>query len=442
MTTEALLRDALELDDAHHLFAWLRGLSFVEAGADGLFPHELARDVLDIDLRWRDPDAYKRHVPAGPRPHPPQPRDHARARPAARHLRREVRVPQPAQRAVSGRLDRLGRAIPRAGAVPRIAPPVLDLVARYEGPESADIAAHWLDRQRDGFVVIREPDGTLRGFLGLLDLTAASTADRAADPAAQAAWRQANSPDPVRAGEIVTQTRFVIDSQAYQAPSPTLNATPVATLQRYLQDPGSGVRLPHPRRSRPVGRLLRSRRPAPRQRRRLHCRQSTLWPVLPRLSRRARGRTVGAVDRTRAKPGAHARHPPALRRCWCCPSPTSPTPCAGPCTICTAPTCWRVSPCCEPACFANGPAPRIRTPRTLTRCYATPWRPFASDPRDDKLLRAVERTYLRPAATQEAAAALLGLPFSTYRRHLSQGMARVVSWCWEREVYGAAHEHK
>ena len=36
------------------LFEWLRGLSFVESGADGLFPHDLARDVLDADLRWRD----------------------------------------------------------------------------------------------------------------------------------------------------------------------------------------------------------------------------------------------------------------------------------------------------------------------------------------------------------------------------------------------------
>ena len=59
-TTEALLRDALEIDDAHDLFAWLRGLSFVYPGSDGLYPHDLARDVLDADLRWRDPDAYKR----------------------------------------------------------------------------------------------------------------------------------------------------------------------------------------------------------------------------------------------------------------------------------------------------------------------------------------------------------------------------------------------
>ena len=61
-------------------------------------------------------------------------------------------------------------------------------------------------------------------------------------------------------------------------------------------------------------------------------------------------------------------------------------------------------------------------------------------PRDDKLLRAVERTYLRPAPTQEATAAVLGLPFSTYRRHLSQGVARIVAWLWDREVYGATSE--
>ena len=59
-------------------------------------------------------------------------------------------------------------------------------------------------------------------------------------------------------------------------------------------------------------------------------------------------------------------------------------------------------------------------------------------PRDDKLLRAVERTYLRPAPTQEGAAELLGVPFSTYRRHLSQGVGRVVAWLWDRELYGAA----
>ena len=43
---------------------------------------------------------------------------------------------------------------------------------------------------------------------------------------------------------------------------------------------------------------------------------------------------------------------------------------------------------------------------------------------------------------QEAAAEVLGLPYSTYRRHLAQGVARIVAWLWDREVYGATAEHR
>ena len=53
----------------------------------------------------------------------------------------------------------------------------------------------------------------------------------------------------------------------------------------------------------------------------------------------------------------------------------------------------------------------------------------------------LERTYVRPAATQERAAAALGLPFSTYRRHLTQGVDRVVAWLWDQEVYGSSEHH-
>ena len=54
-------------------------------------------------------------------------------------------------------------------------------------------------------------------------------------------------------------------------------------------------------------------------------------------------------------------------------------------------------------------------------------------PRDDKLHRVIDRTYLRPAPSQEGAAELLGLPSSTYRRHLTQGVSRIASWLWDRE---------
>jgi hypothetical protein len=38
---------------------------------------------------------------------------------------------------------------------------------------------------------------------------------------------------------------------------------------------------------------------------------------------------------------------------------------------------------------------------------------------------------------QEAAAERLGLPFSTYRRHLTTGVERVTGWLWQRELHGA-----
>ena len=60
-------------------------------------------------------------------------------------------------------------------------------------------------------------------------------------------------------------------------------------------------------------------------------------------------------------------------------------------------------------------------------------------PRDDKRWRAVERTYVHPAGSQERAAEALGLPFSTFRRHLTQGVDRVVAWLWDQEVYGPQH---
>ena len=59
-TTEDSLRAALGADDVRALFGWLRGLSCMEAGRRGLHPHDLARDVLDADLRWRDAQRYRR----------------------------------------------------------------------------------------------------------------------------------------------------------------------------------------------------------------------------------------------------------------------------------------------------------------------------------------------------------------------------------------------
>ena len=44
------------------------------------------------------------------------------------------------------------------------------------------------------------------------------------------------------------------------------------------------------------------------------------------------------------------------------------------------------------------------------------------------------RTYVRAAPTQEAAAEVLGLPFSTYRRHLAKAIDQVTDLLWAVEI--------
>lgn len=57
-----------------------------------------------------------------------------------------------------------------------------------------------------------------------------------------------------------------------------------------------------------------------------------------------------------------------------------------------------------------------------------------SSPKLARGYRALHHTYLNPASTQEQAADLLQLPFSTYRRHLLEGIAHVVERLWLKEI--------
>jgi hypothetical protein len=63
LTTESLLGELLpaaspDEPSAHDLFEWLRSLSFIDSGPAGIFPHDLAREAIVADLRWRDPEWY------------------------------------------------------------------------------------------------------------------------------------------------------------------------------------------------------------------------------------------------------------------------------------------------------------------------------------------------------------------------------------------------
>src|SRR5690606_19101485 len=80
----------------------------------------------------------------------------------------------------------------------------------------------------------RDHTGDVQGTLAIIDLARSSPEDIDADPGARAAWEYAHSSAPPRPEEALTQCRFIVDRHSYQGPSPTLNATPILTLQRQL----------------------------------------------------------------------------------------------------------------------------------------------------------------------------------------------------------------
>jgi hypothetical protein len=59
---------------------------------------------------------------------------------------------------------------------------------------------------------------------------------------------------------------------------------------------------------------------------------------------------------------------------------------------------------------------------------------LAGDPKGDQLRAVLNRTFVRAAPTQEAAAEVLGLPFSTYRRHLARAIDDLTEALWAVEI--------
>lgn len=435
-TTETLLRDVLDEGDVHDVFTWLRELSFIELRPDGVAPHDLARDVLDADLRWRDPDTYG-YVFRKVRGHSltlarsTTGRAQQRAIFDLKFLFRQYRtIMAPVE------WGSWGEYYPEP-ARPDDHASILELVRVWEGEQSAATAARWLGRQPEAFSVIRGPDGDLRGTVAIVDLTRAAQEDVEADPAARAAWAFAHRSAPPRRGEALTVCRFVVDRYSYQEPSPTLNAVPILTLQNQLCAPTLSwdfLALAEPDRwddyfaaadlpraegadfsvgDRRYGLFAHDFRRVPMD----------VW--VERWTERALAQEGLVASRKRPPASLVLSYPDfeaAVRQGF---------------KDLRRPDLLARNPLVRTRLVADRSTTGATGAAVLEAVLREAAATLADHPRDDKLLQAVDRTYLRAAATQEAAAASLGLPFSTYRRHLTQGMTRIVSMLWDLEVYGA-----
>jgi hypothetical protein len=438
VTTETLLREVLELEDAHDLFGWLRELAFVESGPEGVHPHDLARDALEADLRWRDPDGYRQLVRRlrgyiNRRLQTSHGQDQQRAIADAKYMfRRLPGVPSPVDWAAWGQQH-------PEPARPADRESILGLVLAWEGEESSMLTARWWDRQPEGFFAVRDQDGLVAGFVAVLDLTRASAVDIAADPGARTAWEYAAQHSAPRPTEMITQSRFIVDRDAYQGPSPALNAVAILAMQRYLSTPNLAwdfLTLADPERwdayfaaaDQPRAKGADFSVHGRRYGLFAHdFRQVPMSALLERITERALAQDIAPSPAT-SKPAllvlSQSEFDDSVRQAL---------------RDLRRLDLLARSSMLRTRLVHDRAGDEEPTGATLQTLLSAAIETLRENPRNDKLWRAVERTYVRPAATQERAAAALGLPFSTYRRHLTQGMDRVVAWLWDQEIYGKHH---
>lgn len=442
LTTEALLSEALLMPDAHELFEWLRGLSFIESGPLGLFPHDLAREALTADVRWRNPDWYAEL--------------HKRARGYYANRLRQTRGLEQ-QRVLFDYVflhrdnpimrpflewQETGTAVPD-GMRPEDRAALVAMVARHEGPESARLAEYWFGRQPQGVTVYRDDKGQPTCFVGHVQLAQTTDEDRETDPAVAAAWRYLEGHAPLRAGEGSTLFRFWMAGDSYQAVSPTQTLLFGNVAQHYLTAPGlafSFFACAEVDFWEPLFTHLDLLR--------LHDAAFTVggrnygvfghdWRVTPPLAwldLLAEREIAGGGDRTAAPP-------PSAMPLVVLSEPEFAAAVRDALRDLSRPDGLRGNPLLrsrlvtEQVGAGANPAERVAALRTLVREAVES---LQSAPRDSKLHRALHHTYLQPAPTQEAAADQLDLPFSTYRRHLSAGAARVAEILWGRDIGASA----
>jgi AAA ATPase domain len=436
--TEPLLGHMTTMPEIHELFEWVRGLAFIESGALGLFPHDVAREALVADLRWRNPDWYAElHHRA---------RNYYAARLKETHGREQQRVlfdyvylhRDNAMIRPFLEWQEAGTAVPEA--MREDDKPILEaMVEEHEGPEAARLAAYWFERQPGGVVIYRDLEQTPAGFLMKVALHETSAEDRDADPAAGSAWRYMEVYAPLRPGEKATLFRFWMARDTYQAVSAMQSLLFANAAQHYLSTPG----------------LAFSFFPTA---------DPDFWAPMfsyadlervPEADFEVGGRHYGVYGHDwRVTPPATWLDLLAEREIAAEPLAVSPTVTAPLVVLGESDFAEAI----RDALRNFHRSEELRANALLrSRIVLERVGPGASDsasvgalrslleeaadtlrttPREAKLYRALHRTYLDPASSQERAAELLNLPYSTYRRHLKGGITRVSEILWQREVGG------
>lgn len=440
--TEPLLAALMEADDAYETFAWLRGLAFMQEGPNGVFPHDLARDVLVADLQWRDPDKFnalheraRKYCMASLRDATTDD-ERREAISAYVFLYRTNPIVRPILGALRDEWEKVGRRM--VGTLEADDIPVLvAMIAKHEGDESARHAEYWFNRKPQYAQLFRDTNDKAAGFLLTIDLDATTDEERSSDPALETAWQYLRNHAPLRDGDRAIVFRHWMDADAYQGISAVQSLIFSSMVRRYLTTPRLAFsflpcaddefwstifafarvhRLPeaayeiegrsfavfgHDWRTEPVDawmELLAKQAPysVPRQD------EPALVPALLVLSKPDFANAVH--DALRGFAQQHKLEGNPLLRSRLVEDRAE----AG------ADTAGRIA--------------------ALIELIGEALNTMEDAPREVLYSNAVRGTYIRPAPSQAVAAERLDIPFSTYRRHLARGVGLIVEALWRMET--------
>ncbi|MEU8024712.1 ATP-binding protein [Micromonospora haikouensis] len=418
-TTEGLLRAVVGQERAGEMFDWLRRLPVADWGRQGLYLHDLVSDTIDADLRWRDPEGYaEMHRRVG------------------HHLLDQARTAAEPDAMVAIReLSYLKRYGPvgayfqmrREGDFhedvlrPGDEAAVVAMADDTEGPESAAIVRHWLRRQPEAFRVYRESaTGSPVGFLTSLRLTERPSGD----PVAEAAWDHAEQTSPLLPGEHVRLSRYCLYPPEYYQVSTVLHLMQLRICADWIRQPGvawSFIISPYPEAWAPLMEHLGHHRTVEVGKFSLFSCDWRTTPLSvwfdrtqpgPLFADSAGPANSGPVTLPRAEFDQAVRE--ALRN-W------------------HRPDVLAANPLRHSRMVAAAPAPADDPTDALRELITGAVDALRDDPREAKLHSVLATTFFRRVPNQAAAAERLGLPFSTYRRHLDRGQQRLCELLWRRE---------
>jgi RecA/RadA recombinase len=417
LTTEDLLRKTVGAD-APEVWGWLRRRPFVVCRPGGLTTHDLTREVLEAEFERRSPDRYRElhriihdHVVAGVRATTGLDRQLLAQQLAYLHRRSPLTSAYFRLRAqgtaavVPARPDDYGR--------------LLSLIEEREGSASAALAERWFADQPDGASVVRTDEGVV-GFVYRIICPTGSTMEER-DPVVRAVLEYVARTAPTRPGERVDIARFWSGNRDQQDMYALL-AGSVTSIITWCTEPlaWSFVGLIYPEHWGPFFDYLGFRRLVEVEyggwRYVMYGTDWRRFPVDAWLDLMAEREHSGGTG----PPPESALRPPPLSRAAFGEAVRSALQHLG------RPDRLAANPLVGTVLGADAGELRASVVAAVDR--------LAGDPKGDQLRAVLNRTYIHAAPTQEAAAEVLGLPFSTYRRYLAKAVDEVTEVLWAMEI--------